>query len=122
VDVYALGSILHYLLTNRPPNFESDAVGEGRTIEPSVRFGTSVPRPLQAICIKALASDREARYSAVSDFATDVADFLARRRVRAYPEGVLGTLLRWGRTYRTVLTLLLAYLIMRVLLLIIFRS
>lgn len=121
-DIYALGSILYFLLTNQAPNFEPAPTGPGRAITPTARFANSVPRPLQAICLKALAPDREARYSAVSDFATDVADFLARRRVRAYPEGVLGTIFRWGRTYRTVLTLLLAYLIMRVLLLIFFRS
>jgi serine/threonine protein kinase len=121
-DVYALGSILYYLLTNRAPNVEAGPTGAGRAGTSHVRFVNSVPRPLQAICLKALSPDREARYASVSDFATDVADFLAQRRVRAYPEGVLGTIFRWGKTYRTVLTLLLAYLIMRVLLLVFFRS
>ena len=72
--------------------------------------------------MQALATDRDGRYSAVTDLADDVANFLAGRRVRAYPEGLAGAAVRLATTYRTVLTLLLAYLLMRILLLIFFRS
>jgi len=58
----------------------------------------------------------------VSDLAADVTDFLAGRRVQAYPEGFLEAAWRLGTKYRTVLTLILAYLLMRILLLIFFRS
>jgi len=98
-DVYSLGAILHFLLA-------------GRTI----------PRPLEAVGRKALAADRAARYPTVTDLAADVADYLAGRRVKAYPESPLGTALRLAVTYRTVLSLLLAYLLMRILLLIFFRT
>jgi serine/threonine protein kinase len=98
-DVYALGAILHFLLG-------------GRTI----------PRALESVCRKALAAERAARYPTVTDLAAEIADYLAGRRVKAYPESPLGTALRLATTYRTVLLLLLAYLVMRILLLFFFRT
>jgi serine/threonine protein kinase len=107
-DVYALGAILHFLLTGRAPPPESSPA----------EYGRSIPRPLRAICRKALAPERQDRYGSVVELAGDVADFLAGRRVRAYPEGVLGAALRIGAKYRTAIALVLAYLVMRVLLLV----
>jgi serine/threonine protein kinase len=116
-DVYALGGILYFLLAGRAPLGDY----QNRPLPPR-HFDRAIPRALEAVCLKALAADRAARYSDVPDLAADLADFLARRRVRAYPEGVVGAAVRLATTYRTVLTLLLAYLLMRVLLLLFFRS
>jgi eukaryotic-like serine/threonine-protein kinase len=116
-DVYALGGILYFLLTGRAP-----AHGPGAVLVHPRQFDRTIPRPLEAVCLKALAPDRAGRYADVAELAADVADFLARRRVRAYPEKPFEVVLRLATTYRTVLTLLLAYLIMRILLLIFFRS
>jgi eukaryotic-like serine/threonine-protein kinase len=118
-DVYSLGAILHYLLTGRAPLHEqptgtrvSAALARPRSLD------RSIPRPLEAICMKALAADRADRYGSVAELAEDISAYLARKRVRAFPEGLFGTGLRLGMKYRTVLALLLAYLLMRILLLI----
>jgi len=116
-DVYAVGGILYFLLTGRPP-----AYGPGAVLARPRQFDRAIPRPLEAICLKALAPDPGRRYADVADLAADVADFLARRRVRAYPEKPFEVVLRLATTYRTVLTLLLAYLLIRILLLVFFRS
>lgn len=68
--------------------------------------------------MKALAADRASRYGSVVELAEDTSAYLAQKRVRAYPEGLLGAALRLGMKYRTVLALLLAYLLMRILMLI----
>jgi eukaryotic-like serine/threonine-protein kinase len=120
-DVYALGGILYFLLTGCAPH---PLTIEG-TRTPLVRprhFDRTIPRPLEAVCLKALTADRESRYAGVTELAADVADFLARRRVRAYPEGVLEAGLRLATKYRAVLALVLAYLIMRIMLLVFIRS
>jgi eukaryotic-like serine/threonine-protein kinase len=114
VDVYSLGAILDFLLTGLAPVNDQHS---GTVTQPR-QLKRSIPRPLEAICKKALAADRANRYSSVVELAEDISAFLARRRVRAYPEGLLGAALRLVTTYRTVLALLLAYLVMRVLLLV----
>jgi serine/threonine protein kinase len=108
-DVYALGGILYYLLTGQAPD---DAPPRSPR-----SHDRSIPRPVEAICLKALAPQREARYAGVAEMTADIAHFLAGERVQAYPEGLLGTTCRLALKYRTILALILAYLIMRALLL-----
>jgi serine/threonine protein kinase len=134
-DVYALGAILYFLLTDQAPAGEalpltppSPLRGEGgvrgsktnagAALTPPRRRGRSIPRPLQAICLKALAAERTERYASVTELGADITDFLGGRRVRAYPEGPLEITLRLATKYRTVLALILAYLLMRILLLV----
>jgi serine/threonine protein kinase len=112
-DVYGLGAILYFLLTSRAP------LGTGLLqVTPPRRFLPSLPRPIEAVCLKALAPAREQRYAGVAELADDIARFLAGLPVTAYPEGVFETTVRLTSRYRAAIILVLAYLLMRVLLLI----
>jgi len=94
-DVFALGAILTFLL-------------EGRT---------DVPRPLRAIADKAMAADRASRYASAQALGADVARFSARLPVSAYRENIWERAVRLFVRYRTPILLVLAYLVMRSLLL-----
>ncbi len=72
-DLYAVGVILYQMLTGRPP-FESEVAVEilhrhihEEPIPPSQVLGTSAT-PLEAVCLRALSKDREARYADASAF------------------------------------------------------
>jgi len=117
-DVYALGAILYFLLTGQspapvPPRGSEEAFA----LVPPRRLRGSIPRPLEAVCLKALACEQPQRYPDVQSLMDDVSCFLARRRVQAYPEGVFGAAQRLASKYRTAIALILAYLAMRILLL-----
>jgi serine/threonine protein kinase len=112
-DVYALGAILYFLLTDRVP--------AGAPPTPPRRYDRTIPRPLEAVCLKALAAERDDRYAGAAELAADVGDFLARRPVRAYPERPWEAALRLGAKYRTPIALVLAYLVMRIVLLVLAR-
>jgi len=73
---------------------------------------------LEAICLKALSAEREGRYTEVTEFVADIASFRAGRRVRAHSESLIDAARRFGSKYRAVIALVLAYLLMRILLLI----
>jgi serine/threonine protein kinase len=94
-DVYSLGAILTFLLDGR----------------------TDVPRPLHAIAQKAMAAERAHRYPGARDLGSDVARFSARLPVSAYRENVWEQAVRLFVRYRTPILLVLAYLVMRSLLL-----
>jgi eukaryotic-like serine/threonine-protein kinase len=94
-DVYSLGAILEFLLSFVPER---------------------VPRPISAICRKAKAEGRHERYASVTELANDVAHFLDGLPVSAYPEGLLARTWRWIVRNRTWVLLLLAYVVMRALL------
>jgi serine/threonine protein kinase len=102
-DVYGLGAILCLLLSGRVPDAGPHA---------GVRL-TGVPRPLAAICARALEADRSKRYQSVPEFADDVARYRNNQRVQAYRETVVERAVRFGRTYRTAILLVLAYIVMR---------
>jgi eukaryotic-like serine/threonine-protein kinase len=102
-DVYGLGAILHLLLTDRLP--DADPSGSLRLAQ--------VPRPLAAICVRALAYEPAARYQSVTALADEVSRYRGNRKVDAYRETVFERVVRFGRTYRTAILLVLAYIIMR---------
>src|SRR5262249_2017840 len=52
----------------------------------------SVPAPLEAICLKAMALERRDRYDTVRELAHDIRHWLADEPVVAYPAGRLGRL------------------------------
>ena len=64
----------------------------------------------------------EERYADVDALARDVSHYLAALPVTAYPEGLFERLGRLAVRYRTPLLLVLAYLLMRLLLLVFARS
>jgi serine/threonine protein kinase len=92
-DVWALGAILAFLLAGAEP-----------------------ARPLAAIRRRAMAAEPEARYPKVEELAADLARYLAGLPVGAHREGLLERAGRFVRRYRTPILLILAYLVMRALL------
>ena len=101
--MYGLGAILFLLLTDADPRWQRG--GELRAAR--------VPRPLAAICARALAAEPSGRYQNVTELADDVARYRDNRKVQAYRETVVDRVVRFGRTYRTAILLVLAYIVMR---------
>jgi serine/threonine-protein kinase len=106
-DVYGLGAILFFLFAGREPGAGGDPVAGLRQL--------GVARPLAAICGRALATDPGTRHQTVAALAADIAAYRAGRSVSAYRETVLERAARFGRTHRTAILLVLAYMIMRAL-------
>jgi len=102
-DVYALGGLLHFLLAGSPPTAGSLPRGS--------------PRPLAAIVRRCLAIARTERYTSVIELAADIRAFQAQDPVAAYPEGPLQKAGRVVSRYRVPIALVLAYMLMRVALL-----
>jgi eukaryotic-like serine/threonine-protein kinase len=107
-DVFGLGGILCFLLTgDHPP------VGL-----PEGDRWLAVPAPLRAICERARATAPELRYRSASELSADVANYLDALPVTAHREGLLERSRRLATRHRTALLLILAYLVMRVTLLV----
>jgi serine/threonine-protein kinase len=90
MDVFALGAML-------------------RAILPS-----NLPRPLAAICAKASATEKVNRYATVRELANDIANWLENQPVAAYRENVVERMGRWLTRNRALVTIVIAYLIMRI--------
>lgn len=106
-DVYALGALLSFLLSGRHPSVE-DAFSL-RSAE-----GRRVPKELEAICRQATAASIVERYATVDDLAADVARYRAGLAVSAHRDSMLDRVGRFVRAYRGPISLILAYLAMRV--------
>jgi len=74
----------------------------------------SMPRPLAAVFARAMASDPHARYSSAKELAEDVLRYLDQEPVSAYRENFAERAGRWITRHRALLTLMAAYIVMRV--------
>ena len=104
------------ILTGHPPAegtttaevFERIKAGRiplARQLEPGV------PPPLEAICAKALATDRDRRYASVKDLADEVRRWIADEPVSIYRDPFIVHALRWARRNRTAVASLSAALL-----------
>ncbi len=108
-DIFGLGAILYTILTGRVP-YQGRSVMEiieavrrcqfprPRQVEPDV------PRPLEAICLKAMAARPSDRYATALDLAADINRWLADEPVAAYPESMAARLRRWVRRHPRLVT------------------
>ena len=77
--------------------------------------------PVLAIARKAQSPDAAARYQSVPELADDVNRYLAGRAVEAHRERLRDRVARIGRRYRLPILLVLTYVVVRALLLWLFR-
>lgn len=120
-DVYALGAILYEILTGRPPFTFSETLPGRETrmsldVEELLRrireetpprprqLWPGVPRPLEAVCLHALAKKPDERYQSAGDLAKDVQRWLADEPVSVYPEPLRIRLGRWARRHKPAVT------------------
>jgi serine/threonine-protein kinase len=106
-DVFALGAILYELLTGQPPYIGShgaEVVAMARLgrIAPPEQVRRGVPKPLAAVCRKALAATVAERYATAKDLADDVTRWLADEPVTAYAAPWTDRARRWLRRHRTL--------------------
>jgi serine/threonine-protein kinase len=108
-DVYNLGATLYTILTGRAP-FQD---GSGRDLLERVARGAfprpraiqpDVPRPLEAICLKAMAHDPTDRYPSALALADDIERWLADEPIGAWREPLSMRASRWARRHRTWVT------------------
>ena len=102
-DIYSLGAVLYFLLTDQTPSGEKP-----RAINPKIS------KPAEAICLKAMARDRGARYASATDLSADVSRLLDSEPVSAYRENAYEKVSRWISKNRFLVLLVLAYLLMRI--------
>lgn len=90
-DVYALGAMLAFLLRESAP-----------------------PRSLAAVIARAMAADPAMRYANADALAEDVLRYLDQEPVSAYRENIAERAGRWLTRHRALVTLMAAYIVMRV--------
>ena len=102
-DVYSLGAVLCFLLTNEAPK-----TARPRTVNPKVS------KAAEAICLKAMSPEMDARYAAAVELSRDIGKLLDDEPVSAYRENVFEKTGRWAGKNRFLILLVLAYLVMRI--------
>lgn len=119
-DVFGLGATLYFILTGKAPQQDDtlhkvlNRVEHGDFARPSEHV-SSIPRPLESVCLKAMSRNSAERYETASALAADVNSAVAGERVMAYAENRTERLRRWSRENRrltrSILTALLLLLV-----------
>ncbi len=107
-DVWALSAILYALLCHEAPHTGETVMNvlaralKGEVPPPRKRSPwLAIPRELEGICMKGMASRKEDRYASVESLGADVRAFLDRRLVSAHRYGLLERVTRWVQRHPT---------------------
>ena len=117
-DVYSLGALLRYVLSDHAAAAEATTLELGS--EPSRREnGVSgrIPRRLAAVVHKAMAAAPGDRYAGANELADEIERFLDDRAVAALPESIWTRGARFVARHRVAVILILVYVIVRALVL-----
>ena len=112
-DIYSLGAMLYVILLGRTAFTGDDRADLLERVRQSDfpaprRVRPSTPRPLEAICLKAMARDPGARYASAEALADDVDRWLAGDAPTAYRETLPEQAQRWARRHRLLVTIVAA--------------
>ncbi|MCA9165214.1 MAG: hypothetical protein KDA62_19610, partial [Planctomycetales bacterium] len=113
-DVYGLGAILFEILAgsapHRGPTTDAilQAIQHRETPTTRDRLPT-VPKPLDAICAKAMAKKGCDRYGNALELARDIQHWLDDEPISVCPETLLRRASRWQRRHRSVVALVLMF-------------
>jgi len=112
-DVYGLGATLYAVLTGHAPVESGDVLRRGSVgdIDPLRKHTSSVPRALEAICLKAMSLRPEGRYADSRSLAADLKHWLADEPVTARRDPLATRAWRWVRKHRTAATAAAAVLL-----------
>jgi serine/threonine protein kinase len=103
-DIFSLGAVLRFLISGD----SNDTTGVG-----------TLDKSLEAVCSKALAAEPVDRYTSALELSRDIERYLDGLSVSARKETALDTLLRFWKKHNVAILLILAYLLMRIVLLVI---
>ncbi len=104
-DIYSLGGVLYAILTGKPPQSStasSSPSSTGTSLRPPTALQADIPKPLEAVCLKALSQSQSARYASAKDLAADVTRWLSDDPVTAWREPIVVRAKRWVKGHQTL--------------------
>ncbi|MBL9135027.1 MAG: protein kinase [Verrucomicrobiales bacterium] len=109
-DVYGIGAILYFLLTDRPPHVgvtpeDTIAAVLQTEVVPPRLLRPGIPLDLETICLRCLQKQPERRYSRAQDVAEELDRFLDDRPIQARPAGWIERGRKWCRRHPAIAAL-----------------
>jgi len=109
-DVYSLGATLYCLLTGKAPMSDETTHDLGKILRrvqsgdfvPPRKIAPDIPKPLEAICLKAMALNQANRYASPRALGDDLENWLADEPVTALPDTLMDRMSRWARRHRAL--------------------